>query len=272
MRFNASIVVTVLAMVCWSILIEPGLMITRHEKLTKWQYEPLKIVFFSDLHAGAPHIDLAYIDRLVSEINSQTPQLILIGGDLVINGVIGGRAPAFTDVAKILGNLRATHGVFAVLGNHDWWNETDVIREKLEANGIRVLENQSTLIHISEKSKLNLIGIGDDFTAHADADAAFAESKSEYPKIVLMHDPGAALNMQQTFDLALAGHTHGGQIYLPIYGALVTPGRAPRKWARGWVHSKLGPLFVSTGLGTSILPIRFNAPPEFVVLELGSSN
>ena len=72
------------------------------------------------------------------------------------------------------------------------------------------------------------------------------------------------------FFLSLAGHTHGGQVFVPGIGAIITPGDAPSNWAKGWTEFELGSLFVSQGVGTSILPIRFNAPPEFIILNLCS--
>ena len=68
--------------------------------------------------------------------------------------------------------------------------------------------------------------------------------------------------------MTFAGHMHGGQVYIPGIGAIITPGDAPKNWANGWVDFKLGSLFVSKGIGTSIIPVRFNAPPEFVILSL----
>ena len=87
-----------------------------------------------------------------------------------------------------------------------------------------------------------------------------------------MHDPGAFLSAAREMKhaLALAGHTHGGQVSLPLLGAMIIPGRSPRHWARGWVELASGPLYVSAGVGTSILPVRFGAPPEFLVLGLGA--
>ncbi len=110
-------------------------------------------------------------------------------------------------------------------------------------------------------------------TAHADIESAFKNTKNNFPKIVLAHDPGALLDLppKKMFDLALAGHMHGGQVSLPFLGPLITPGRAPKEWARGWTDLSQGKLFVTNGIGTSILPVRLNAPPEVVILEFDQS-
>ena len=84
-----------------------------------------------------------------------------------------------------------------------------------------------------------------------------------------MHDPGALFQIKDRFNFAFAGHLHGGQIFVPGIGAIVTLGRAPRSWAkRDWIEFEFGSLFVSSGIGTSILPIRVNAPPEYVIAKL----
>ena len=253
---------------CWSIFYEPGLLKIRHEKFS-WNLEPMKVVFFSDLHAGAPFIDLNYIDHMVQVINEEKPDLILIGGDLVINGVMGGKTIPFERVATSLSRMRSKFGIFAVLGNHDWWNDANLVREQLRKVGIRVLENETITLSFGAHSRFNLIAVGDEMTGHANDKSAFLKIENNLPRIVLLHDPGALLDFssEEKFDLALAGHLHGGQVNFPWIGPLITPGRAPRFWAQGWTNTDQGKLFVTNGIGTSILPIRFNAPPEVVVID-----
>lgn len=257
-----------LMLVIWGFLIEPNFLIQREENVNNWPGPPLRIAFLSDLHAGAPFINEKYIENLVSKINAMSPDLVLIGGDLVINGVVGGQSIPFVKVASLLKMLKARLGVYSVLGNHDWWNDGEMIRSVLENHGIQVLDNKSKLLEVSSKFNFWLIGIGDEFTNHADADLAFSLVKNNAPKILFMHDPAAIFQVKRNFFLALAGHMHGGQVFIPGIGAIITPGNAPKSWADGWVDFKFGSLFVSKGLGTSILPVRFNAPPEFVILDL----
>ena len=196
------------------------------------------------------------------------PDLILIGGDLVINGVIGGKAMPIEILAPLLAKLSAPHGVFAVRGNHDWWNDGEKIKTVLEANEITVLENEGRLITVNSIFTFWLVGIGDAFTNHANTKAAFAQVTTAAPKILFMHDPAALFQIKEPFFLTLSGHLHGGQVYVPGIGALVTPGDAPKEWASGWINHDLGTLFVSKGIGTSILPVRINSLPEFVILSL----
>lgn len=252
----------------WGFLVEPGMLTEREIKVSHWAGPPLKIAFFSDLHAGSPHIDADYIKDLVDTINALSPDLILIGGDIVINGVVGGSPIPIDTVVAMLKDLRAPLGVYSVLGNHDWWNDGPKIKQMLEANGIIVLDNNAKPIKVGTNFNFWLVGIGDDQTDHADAKVALSQVNSDAPRVLFMHDPAAIFQVKEKFFLALAGHMHGGQVYIPGIGAIITPGSAPKDWASGWIDFDLGSLFVSKGIGTSIIPVRFNAPPEFVILEL----
>lgn len=267
-RISIAFVILCVGLAIWSFFIEPGLLAERDLKVTNWPGPPLRIAFFSDLHAGSPHINEGYIKDLVRRINAHAPDIILIGGDLVINGVIAGSYMPIKQVATMLKELKAPLGIYSVLGNHDWWNDGPKIKFTLEANGIRVLENDAELIQVGSNFSFWLIGVGDDYTNHADVKAAISQVHSDAPKVLFMHDPAAIFQMKEKFFLTLAGHMHGGQVYIPGIGALITPGRTPKDWVGGWVDFELGSLFVSKGVGTSIIPVRFNAPPEFVILEL----
>jgi predicted MPP superfamily phosphohydrolase len=270
-HFTFLILVFCFCFAVWSLAIEPGLLTQRDIKVSHWSGPPLRIAFFSDLHAGSPHINESYIKSLVQKINALSPDLILIGGDIVINGVVAGNYMSIEHITSMLKDLKAPLGTYAVLGNHDWWNDGHHIRQTLEKNGIAVLENDAKLIQMGTFN-FWLVGIGDDFTNHADAKAALSQVHSEAPRILFMHDPAALFQVKEKFFLTLAGHLHGGQVYVPGIGAIITPGKAPKDWAGGWVDFELGSLFVSKGIGTSIFPVRFNAPPEFVILDLMHTN
>ncbi len=256
----------------YGFLIEPGLLRPNYQTSSNWPSKPLTVVFFSDLHMGAPHITGDYVDDLVNRINQSKPDIVLIGGDLLINGVIGGHHVDIQEVISRLVKLNSKLGTFAVLGNHDWWNDGDNIVKKLQEAGIKVLENQSQKINQDPGAVFQLVGIGDRLTGHTDLEAAFSNVDSHIPSIVFMHDPGSLLELKKKFNLAFAGHMHGGQVFVPGIGALVNSSMAPKSWAKGWVDLPIGKLFVSVGVGTSILPIRINAIPEFVVLKLNSSS
>lgn len=253
----------------WSFGFEPGWLQQRQLTLNAadWQGPPLTIAVAADFHTGAPHAGLPMLRRVVAEINAARPDLILLPGDFVIQGVIGGEKLAPATIAAELRQLRAPLGVFATLGNHDWWHDGQEIAQALEAAGIRILENQAVPLPTAS-GKLWLAGIGDDMTGHAEPAKAFAGIPPDARVIAMMHDPANAPNLPAQTLVAFAGHTHGGQIRLPLIGALITPGRAPRQHAYGWIPDVPAPTWVTSGIGTSILPVRLNCPPETVVLNI----
>jgi uncharacterized protein len=173
-----------------------------------------------------------------------------------------------TAIAGELAPLHARLGTFAVLGNHDWWGDAPAMRKQLMAVGIRVLENETVTLGTGGAA-FNLVGIGDEYTEHANTLLAYQTANTALPTIAFMHDASTLLDEPAVhFDIAFSGHTHGGQVALPLLGALLIPGRSPHKWAYGDVQVPQGPLRVSAGIGTSIFPIRFNMPPEYLVVDL----
>ena len=262
---------TLLLLAGWSFGFEPGWLQQRQLTLAvaNWSGPPLTIAVAADLHVGAPHAGLPMLRKVVDQLNAGSPDLILLPGDFVIQGVIGGQAVDPALIAQELGRLKAPLGVFATLGNHDWWHNGTQVGQALEQHGIRVIENGA--IPLSTASgKIWLVGIGDDMTGHAHPDKAIAAAPADARLIVMMHDPANAPDLPPQTLVAFAGHTHGGQVRLPFFGALITPGRAPRQHAYGWISGAPAPTWVTSGVGTSILPVRFNCPPETVTLRLGS--
>ncbi|MGE4133191.1 MAG: metallophosphoesterase [Bdellovibrionales bacterium] len=259
----------VLILFCWGFFIEPSLLKQRHEALDSWSGPPMRIAFLSDLHAGAPFIKSDYIRSLVERINAFNPDLILMGGDYVITNVVGGHPMPAKEMADLLAGLHARYGKYAVLGNHDWWFGGEEVQAALEGAGFRIVTNQGVKLEPVSGKPFWLVGVGDDFTRRADLTASFSGVNTEDPRIVFMHDPGIFTEQKGSpFFVALAGHTHGGQVYLPVVGAPIVTGRTPRAWAKGWIPLEMGRLFVTTGIGTTILPVRFNSPPEFLILDL----
>lgn len=265
--------ITLLGLAGWSFGVEPGWLQQRQLALAApdWSGPPLTIAVAADLHVGAPHAGLPMLKKVVDQLNTSQPDLILLPGDFVIQGVLGGEPVAPAAIAAELARLKAPLGVYATLGNHDWWHDGDQVRAALTGAGITVLENAAIALP-SSAGPLWLAGIGDDMTGHAQPEKALAQVPASAPLIVMMHDPANAPALPAHTLVAFAGHTHGGQVRLPVFGALLTPGRAPRQHAYGWIPDVPAPTFVTAGVGTSILPIRFNCPPETVVMRLSAQN
>jgi predicted MPP superfamily phosphohydrolase len=253
----------------WGFGFEPGWLQERRLVLesAKWDGPALTIGLASDFHVGGPHAGLDMLQRVVDGLNAAHPDLILLPGDFVTQGVLGGKAVSPEAIADALRQLKAPLGVFATLGNHDWWFDGPRVRKALEAAGITVIEN-SALPLPNGSGKLWLAGIGDDMTEHAAPREAYAGVPAEARLLVMMHDPANAADLPAQTVVAFAGHTHAGQVRLPFFGALTTPGRSPLDRAYGWIPDVPAPTWVTAGIGTSILPVRFNAPPEYVILHL----
>jgi predicted MPP superfamily phosphohydrolase len=229
--------------------------------------KPLRIAVIADLHAGAPYIGETKIERVVTLANAARPDLILLAGDYVIQGVIGGEHIAIETVAEKLSALSAPLGVYAVIGNHDRWENDAHIASVLEKAGIRVLENRAAEISRSEES-LRLVGLSDAFTSVPDIAGALADVPDDARVLCFTHSPDIFPDLPRTCALTIAGHTHGGQVWLPMLGRPIVPSRFDQLYAAGLVRENGKVLFVSTGIGTSIIPVRFGVIPEISVLNV----
>lgn len=263
-------------MLIWCVLIEPRWLAQRTFNVSLPASAPLnlKVAFASDWHfTKRPLWRVMTTERalkIVAEINASKPDVILIGGDLIAEeDQVPELASTIEDeIALILGQLKAPRGVYAVLGNHDNWYDHQKLKIALEKQGITVLENQA---HQLKDSDLWLAGIGDESTNHANIQATMQSIPENAPALVMMHDPGSLANIPKDTKLNalfFAGHTHGGQVYLPWIGALIVPYAAPKEWAYGWVTHSGNKMYVTSGLGVSILPLRFNMRPEWVMFNI----
>jgi predicted MPP superfamily phosphohydrolase len=255
----------------WGFVIEPNRLIATEVvvRSPKWPVAlpTLRVVSVADIHTGAPHLDLQKLSDVVRRINALRPDIVLLLGDYVIHGVLFGNFVPPEATAKVLGGIRAKYGVFAVLGNHDWWLDGPRIGSALQANGIAVLENRAMRIEMAE-GPFWIAGISDDTTRAPDPVGTLRGIPAGEPVIVFSHDPAIFPDVPGRAAITVAGHTHGGQIYLPWIGALVVPGRAPRRHAYGMIEENGKAMFVTSGLGTSIIPVRINMPPEIASITL----
>ncbi len=202
--------------------------------------------------------------------NPAAPDIVCILGDLVIQGVIGGHFVAPEDIAAELKRLRAAAGVVAVLGNHDAWLNHDRVRDALERNGIRVVE-ETAVRRETPAGPLWIAGISDLWTGSHDVTRALAAVKDDDAAVILLtHNPDVFPLVPDDVAVTLAGHTHGGQVRLPLVGRPVVPSQFGQRFAAGHVIEGGRHLFVATGLGTSILPIRFRVPPAVTMLTVVS--
>lgn len=265
-RIALGIVALGLALGIYAFAIEPGRLqvVTTPIELESWPGPDLRIAVLADLHVGAPHIDLERLDDVVAETNASEPDIVVIVGDLVIHGVAFGTFVEPEPIAAGLAKLRARHGVYAVLGNHDWWYDGERVTAALVAAGITVLEDQA----VRTDAGVWIAGVGDKWTRPANVDAALAAVTDDSPVVVITHNPDVFPSIGARASLTIAGHTHGGQVDVPLFGPPIVPSDFGQRYAQGLVIEDGRRMFVSAGIGTSILPVRFRVVPRIDVLVL----
>lgn len=257
----------------WAFWLEPASLTVREHRveLPGWPatLSGLRVAVLSDLHVGSPFNGLDRLQQVVDETNAAKPDLILLAGDYVIQGVIGGSFVEPAAIAPVLARLRAPLGVYAVMGNHDWWlEEPDELIAAFEANGLRLLDNDA--IEIQGAAPFWLAGLGDWWEGKPSVAAALSKVPPGATTLLFTHNPDAFPTILERVDLVIAGHTHGGQVYLPLLGRLVVPSDYGDRYAVGLIEEEGKRMFVSSGVGTSILPVRFLTPPEISILEIVS--
>jgi predicted MPP superfamily phosphohydrolase len=254
----------------WAFWLEPASLGVVHERVSlSWPAQrSLRIAILTDLHVGSPFNGIAKLRETVDRANAEQPDLICILGDLVIQGVIGGRFVPPEAIATELKRLSAAAGVVAVLGNHDGWLDHDRVRDALERNGIHVVEDTAARLN-TPAGPLWVAGISDLWTGRHDLEAALSAVKDDgAPVILLTHNPDVFPFVPDRVTLTLAGHTHGGQVRFPFIGRPIVPSRFGQRFAAGHVVEGGRHLYVATGLGTSIVPVRFRVPPAVAMLTL----
>jgi uncharacterized protein len=257
--------------VCWGLFIEPNRLVVRHEtiQLEHWPAElsGLRIAVLSDIHAGSPFIDRDKLRLIVERTNQLQPDLIVILGDYMTgNGWVRRRMEPEVFAPELKG-FRAPLGVYSVLGNHDWWYNGFHVRAALEANGIKVLEDEVIKID-TRGSSFWLVGLVDAWTREQHIDETIAKVPEGQPLIALTHNPDIFPQVPQRVPLLLAGHTHGGQVQFPLIGSVVQASEFGDRYLEGHIVENGHDLFVTTGIGTSIAAVRFGVPPEIVLLTL----
>lgn len=246
----------ILILFIWALVIEPNILTVKKLQIECPPLKNKRIVFATDFHIK-PY-EMARLKKLVRTINRQKPDIVLLGGDYV-NGHRKGRSMPIENIAVQLSQINAT--TIGIIGNHDGWQGKEEAIKALESNGIKVLVNENTKI-----DNLYIAGLDDIQTGKADINKAL--KNTSYPTIVLTHSPDTFPDLnEKSIILTLAGHLHGGQIVFPFMKPLTVPSKYGNKYAYGLIKENNKTMFVSRGLGTSILAMRFNCSPQIVVID-----
>ncbi|MFN4144174.1 metallophosphoesterase [Aestuariivirga sp.] len=239
----------------------------RHYRLAASVPRPLTCAVLSDLHAGSQAGDLDRFEAIVSEVLARRFDLILLPGDFVNMQLFGGGRIRPEALAEILAPLARAAPAVAVLGNHDAEYGRARVTAALEGQGIRVLSNSSACVETAQ-GPVHVAGLEDHSSGTPDVASALSGIEGEEPVIVLAHDPASFADVPEGPAVTICGHTHGGQMRLPLLGAVVNASAAPLAWTHGHIVEGRRHLIVSAGLGTSGLPWRINCPPEIVAISL----
>lgn len=267
----------------WAFLVEPGLRLRLQRwqvRRPEWQGRRLRIVALSDIHLGEPYMGLARLARIVELANAQAPDLVVLLGDYAAGHHFVTTPVKIADAAPVLARLSAPMGVFAILGNHDWWDDLtaqkrgggpNLYATALEAVGIPVLSNRAVKLDgfwlAGVEDQLALLRKGKRMVGLDDLPGTLAQVADDDPVILLAHEPDIFPDVPARVGLTLSGHTHGGQVRL--FGWSPVPNsRYGNRYVYGRVAEEGRHLVVSGGLGCSILPVRFGVTPEVTVVDI----
>jgi predicted MPP superfamily phosphohydrolase len=265
------IVLLIMSCGIYGFLIEPNRLVVHQETIVidNWPRElsGLRIALIGDIHTGGPFINDQKLNRIVELTNQQNPDLIVLLGDYMSPNRWHSHRVEPEVTAAHLKSLRAPLGVFAILGNHDWYYNGSKVRDALEQSGIPVLEDEVTEVKWRNTS-FWLVGLADLWTRPQHVLDTVAKVPAGATTIALTHNPDVFTQLPKSVPLMLAAHTHGGQVKLPIIGTPIVPSYYGPKFTAGHVFEEGHHLFVTTGIGTSILPIRFRVPPEIAIVTV----
>lgn len=263
--------------------VEPGLRLrvqTWGLRPKGWTAGKLRLVILSDLHLGGPHVGLARLERIIAKANALDGDLVLYLGDYAAGHKFVASPVKIAEAAPILAQAKGRLGSYAILGNHDWWDDRtaqkagggpNLYATALQAAGIPVLSNQAIKIEgfwlagLEDQLALSL-GKGR-FRGLDDLPATLAQITDDAPVILMAHEPDIFPSVPDRVALTLSGHTHGGQFRLFGWSPVV-PSRFGNRYAYGPVEEAGRHLVVSGGIGCSMLPVRFGVPPEITVVDL----
>lgn len=251
----------------YAVLVEPSRLVIRQIDFVSDKYRGanVRVALVTDIHINSLHVPPKRVLEIAEAINHQKPDIVLLPGDFIAgHDKAVNRSTKFNENVELgLSHLRKISAPsFATIGNHDAWWDAARVSQLLSAADVTVLENQAIAV-----SGLCLVGLADALTSVPDR-SAYEGCPEKVLPLVFTHSPDAWRAFRSDSILALAGHTHGGQVNLPLIGRRVNAVSLGAEHSYGLSKISGVDMFVSAGMGTSILPIRFRAPPEVVLITL----
>ena len=229
-------------------------------------FDGIKIVHFSDIHLGST-VDIKYLDKIVNLINKQNPDIVVFTGDML------DKRRALNDseiesVKKSLSKIKSNLGNYAVSGNHDI-KQLDTYKKIMDTN-FTILDNEEKLIYYKENNPISLVGLSDSSETKINYDVL--EKENNYYRFVLCHEPDEYKKISNySFNVMFSGHSHGGQVKLPFIGKIYTPIGA-KTYYDDYYKLDNKEIFISNGIGTTRIDIRFNSAPSINLYRLYAQN
>lgn len=268
----------------YAYFIEPRRFVVIKETIEVPNWDPrlngLRVLTIADLHTGSNYAPPERIQYVVEQANEQQPDVIVLLGDYVSESKWDREAlkgPEGTDrtelkvpvetIASILGGLRAKYGVFAIIGNHDWYHNEEKIARLFREAGLNVLQNEIREIAVNDVT-LRIWGIEDLWRNRIVPVEPYNALDEKRNIIAITHNPDSLFHTPDEISIMFAGHTHGGQLNWPIVGPLAVFNDPLFMDGLAEVEGKY--VYVSSGVGTSVLPLRLRVPPEINVITLVS--
>lgn len=245
----------------WAYKIEPSRLVVREKTMRAAVSEPVKVVFWTDLHLGMWYPQEKLV-QVVEKINAQQPDLVIFGGDFFDHYAEDQAQLSLEEIAAQLQKIEAPLGKYAVWGNHDYGGGShEVYPQVMEAGGFTLLKNEQVEL---KDQNLRLYGLDDPLWGNA----VQGDFSGNMVDILITHEPDIVDQLEMDgVEFAMAGHSHGGQVRLPVLTEQVLP-PGGRTYVRGWYDVESSQLLVSGGIGMTKLPLRFGCTPEICAVEI----
>lgn len=244
---------------------------TAHVTMPHWPADTpaVSLLLIADTHVAGPDMPPERLRRILADLNRLKPDLVVLAGDYISEKRLATRLYSPSELAAPFAVLGAPLGVIAVPGNHDHWADLDAIVAELRKHNVTVIANDAV-----KRGPLIIGGVDDEFTDHDNLAATFAamdaldQSETKSPRLILSHGPDIVPDLLAPVGLVVTGHTHCGQIVLPLYGPVSFVSRYGMRFNCGLIDDAGQKVVVTSGLGTSVLPLRFGAPPDVWLITL----